>query len=91
MFSQCVFQNCTDAEHPEVTLEYILSFITGAEYPPPLGFDESPGIRFSTSEFPLASTCALELILPTKYYDKPELFKERMVCGLQNHGDFGLL
>ena len=84
--------DCTDADHPEVTLGHILSFFTGAEYPPPQGFDESPSIRFNpTSEFPLASTCALELTLPTKFYDEPKLFKERMVYGIQNHGGFGLL
>ena len=63
-----------------VSLGDVLAFFTGAEYPPPLGFDLKPIVRFtSTSTFPLASTCALELTLPTVHFDKPDLFKEKII------------
>lgn len=75
-----------------MTLGQILSFFTGTEYPPPLGFDTEPTLRFSNySEYPTASTCALELTIPTKYYDSPRDFHEKMIYGLKNHGGFGLL
>ena len=40
--------------------------------------------------FPNASTCALQLTLPTKYHNNEELFKEKMIYGMVNHGGFGL-
>ena len=53
---------------------------TGANYPPPLGFDQPAALWFSPlAEFPCASTCALELTLPTKYHDSPDMFKEKMI------------
>ncbi len=94
----CIRQNyytvshITDGRIPVLTLGQVLSFFTGAEYPPPLGFDLEPMIRFSTvSDFPLASRCALELTLPTKFYNDYTMFKEKMIYGLCNHGGFGLL
>lgn len=81
-----------DAESPKVTLGQVLSFFSGAEYPPPLGFNIPPAIYFSaTNVFPQASTCALTLTLPTKYFDQPESFEEKMIYALKNHGGFGLL
>ena len=75
-----------------MTLEQILNFFTGANYPPPLGFDQPAALWFSPlAEFPCASTCALELTLPTKYHDSPDMFKEKMIYALLNHGGFGLL
>ena len=89
---KCLSSLFSDAEDPEVTFSQLLSFFTGSEYPPPLGFHCTPSLRFtSDSEFPLASTCALELTLPTKHYGNPDLFREKMVYGLKNHGGFGLL
>ena len=82
----------TDEGSPEVTLEEVLNFFTGATYPPPLGFDVPASVWFSpTAEFPQASTCALQLTLPTKYYGNPERFHDKMVYALKNHGGFGLL
>ena len=76
----------------KVSLVQILSFFTGTEYPPPGGFQVPASINFNpTSEFPLASTCAIQLTLPTQHYDNPERFFERMVYGIANHGRFGLL
>ena len=75
----------------DVTLGQILSFFTGTEYPPALGFDDIVSLKFnSTSEFPMASTCALDLILPTKYYLDENSFREKMIYGILNHGGFGI-
>lgn len=75
-----------------VSLGDVLAYFTGAQYPPPLGFDAKAAVRFnSISPFPLASTCALELTLPTMFFDKPEVFKEKVAYALHNHGGFGLL
>ncbi len=43
-----------------------------------------------TSIYPMASTCALTLILPTKYDNYSE-FKEKMAFAIKNNGGFGLL
>lgn len=46
----------------DATLAKVLSFCTGSEYPPPLGFDNPITVRFdSSTNWPLASTCALQL------------------------------
>lgn len=74
-----------------MTLSEIFSFFTGAAYPPPLGFDTDPSVRFSNGEYPTASTCIVELTLPTKHYDSPEEFRTRMIYGFKNHGGFGVL
>lgn len=82
-----------DDSEAEVSLKDVLSFFTGAQQPPPLGF--LPGtLRFNEdakAEFPTASTCSLDLTLPTKHYQSPSLFNERLVYALKNHGGFGLL
>ena len=73
-----------------VHLSTVLSFFTGAESLPPMGFGMAPVLRFDPSNmFPTASTCALELTLPTKYHNQPHLFKEKMVYAFKNHGGFG--
>lgn len=91
VYSSCIL--CTHAEGDlELSLGQVLSFFTGAEYPPPLGFDTTASMWFDpTAEFPVASTCALQLTLPTKYFNHPESFRERMLYALQNHGGFGML
>lgn len=73
-----------------VTLPMILSFFTGSESIPPLGFPHDPVLNFSdTSIYPTASTCAIQLTLPLCYtdYDK---FKDALTMGFRNHGGFGL-
>lgn len=83
---------CAETEHHDVTLGQVLSFCTGSEYPPPLGFDRQITIRFTaSSDFPLASTCALELTVPSKFFNDVETFKQKLVYGLLNHGGFGML
>ena len=55
-------------------------------------FLQCAALYFSpVAEFPCASTCALELTLPTKFHNSPDMFKEKMIYALLNHGGFGLL
>ena len=68
-----------------IGLHNVLSFFTGAEIIPPLGFEITPSLRFSDSMLPTASTCALQLVLPTSYYNNEELFKEKMIYAMLNH------
>ena len=73
-----------------VTLPMVLSFFTGAEEIPPLGFPHDPTLNFSDDNlYPTASTCAIELTLPTQYetYDQ---FKKYVSYAMLNHGGFGL-
>ena len=70
----------------------VLSFCTGSKYSPPLGFDEPITVRFdSTNDLPLASTCAMQLTLPSKCNNNSSKFKENMVFALLNHRGLGLL
>lgn len=72
-----------------MSLKVLLSFFTGAEEVPPLGFSPPPTLHFNRHEvYPTASTCALELVLPTQY-DTYEQFKDAMLTGLLFHGGFG--
>lgn len=82
----------SDDEDAEVSLSTVLTFFTGAEVPPPTGFQPAT-LKFNHSadlEFPTASTCALELTLPTKHHNNPALFSMKMLYALNNHGGFGL-
>lgn len=74
------------------TLEDILIFFTGAERVPVLGFELVPKLSFLESSplrlLPTASTCSLELRLPT--YDHNYItFKEYMSVGLKGCEGFG--
>ena len=80
----------TENEANGVSLGHLLSFFTGADYPPPMGFHVKPELRFNGSnDFPTASTCALQLTLPTKH--QASQFKQKMIYALLNHGGFGAL
>jgi len=80
-----------DGEVPDTSLKEVLSFFTGAESVPPLGFERDVEVWFNhESQFPMASTCALQLTLPTLYHNQADLFQEKMVYALHNHGGFGL-
>ena len=77
-------------EQLDIGMGDILSFFTGAENIPPLGF-EAATLNFSPNNpYPTASTRGLSLTLPTKYYDNYSDFKENFVFAIQNHGGFGL-
>ena len=55
-------------------------------------FDNHLMVYFdSSTDWPLASTCVLQLTLPTKFHDNFEKFRDNVVFGLLNHGGFGLL
>ena len=70
-----------------VTLSTVLSFVTGAEEIPPLGFPHNATLGFSeTNSYPTASTCAIQLTLPFKYATYEDFRKNAMM----NHGGFGL-
>ena len=74
----------------EATLGDVLSFYTGADMIPLLGFPISCTLSFNKDNvMPVASTCALELTLPTKYHNDFKQFKEKMLEGILWHGGFG--
>ena len=73
----------------EIALGHVLSFFSGTEAIPPLGFSLTPSIEFTPGILPRASTCTLTLMLPTDAHDCYQSFKEGIVCGLVNHGGFG--
>ena len=74
----------------------MLNYITGAEEVPPTGYgilSSLPTLKFDHMQpMPMASICAIELTLPTKYFDKPfSAFKDVMDTPLLCHGGFGLV
>jgi len=76
----------------EVPLEDVLSFFSGASKIPPLGFETSPSLSFSDrAVYPMASTCALRLTLPTQYHLSYTKFRMVMNQALTCHGGFGML
>ena len=81
-----LFTGSNDEACRDVSLGKMLSFCTGSEYPPPLGFDEPITVRFDpNSDWPLASTCALQLTLPSKFHNNSSKFKDNVVFALLNH------
>ncbi len=73
-----------------VSLEMILSFFTGANEIPPLGLPHDPQLNFSPSGvYPTASTCAIELTLPTRYEHSDE-FDKALNTAFISHGGIGL-
>lgn len=82
-----------DGTAPQLlSLENVLNFFTGSEVVPPQGFDPKPTLLFNSENiFPTASTCAIELCLPTRYYDNYTAFCEKLTLGFTSHGGFGLV
>ena len=78
-------------EAVSVCLKQILSFATGADAIPPLGFPTSPVILFSKDKsclLPISSTCALSLTLSlglVEYF----VFKNNMDTAVLNAYEFG--
>ena len=73
-----------------MTLHTILNFFFGAEKIPPMGFPSDPVLRFNGSDvYPTASTCAIELTLPTRYTGDYASFKNAMDVALTCHDGFG--
>ena len=74
----------------KIGLHTILNFFTGADEAPPMGFPFSPELNFNgTDHYPTASTCAVQLTLPTKFANYCD-FKKSMDTGFLFHGGFGL-
>ena len=53
----------TDDES-NATLQDVLVFATGINEPPPMGFDTTLNLEFTTEKSPLANTYGLTLLLP---------------------------
>ncbi len=74
-----------------VTPSMILSFVTGAEKAPPMGFPVQPSFKFIADRhqtLPTASTCSLALYLPLALTDY-RVFQERMDMAILNTVGFG--
>ena len=72
-----------------VTLPMIISFFTGADSIPPLGLPDATLSFNSKNIYPAASTCAIELTLPSKLKSYKE-FKNNLTIAFTMHGGFGL-
>ena len=73
-----------------VSLKTILAFFTGADCIPPLRYATATLTFNPTNPYPTASTCAIQLTLPTKYESFQD-FKEHMDTTFKMHGGFGLV
>ncbi len=73
-----------------VSLSDVLVFFTGADSIPPTGYETATLNLNDTNHFPTASTCAVQLTLPTKYHDYND-FKSVMDTAMKMHGGFGLI
>ncbi len=74
------------------SLEDILVFFSGTDRVPPLGFDVHPSVTFlydKKLKFATASTCSLQLRLPTCQVDNYSKFKEDMILSLKGNDGFG--
>lgn len=78
------------SEDDDVTLEEILIFFPGSDTIPPAGLPEKPILKFNESLiYPTASTCLLQLVLPTRHQHYVE-FKQHLNVAFKEHGGFGL-
>ena len=70
-------------------LEDILIFFTGTDTIPPTGLPEKPALKFDSNEiYPTASTCLLQLVLPTRHQTYAA-FKQHLDIAFKCHGGFG--
>lgn len=70
----------------------VLAFCTGADKIPPLGFGQMPKIMFlgkDQGRFATASTCDLQLRLPTIHGENLTFFRESMIMSLKDNDGFG--
>ena len=66
-----------------------MTFFTGADDVPPMGYAHNPVINFNPdSPYPSSSTCALQLTLPTCHLDYNS-FKDALNVAFIMHGGFG--
>ena len=74
------------------SIEDVLVFFSGTNRVPPLNFDKQPTITFlhsACAKFATASTCDLQLRLPTGYGEDYEAFKSAMVMAVKDNDGFG--
>ena len=78
-----------------INLIKLFPFISGAEEIPPNGYGVVIQLCLNFNDvqpYPTASTSAIALTLPTKYYDQPyDAFKRAMDTAMTCHGGFGLV
>ena len=74
----------------KISLKMVLAFFTGANTIPPLGYKSSTLNFNANNHYPTASTCAIQLTLPSKYQEYEE-FKKQMDTAFSVHGGFGLI
>ena len=80
-------------EFLHIGLGDLLSFVTGADQPPPLGFRLSPTIQFTADHqhiLPKASTCTLTLFISV-HLTEYERFKQAFDAALTSAHGFGLV
>ena len=66
-----------------------MSFFTDGEEIPPSGFPTTSTLYFTIDgPYPTASTCGVELTLPS-IYNRYEDFKRNMDIAMESHGGFG--
>ena len=75
-----------------LTLEDVLTFVTGASCIPPMGFDTPPQITFchDNSHYPTASTCVPSIKIPCSLRDV-SLFSTRMTEAIVGAVGFGIV
>ena len=86
-FSFFVEEKLTDC-----SIEDVLVFFSGTDRVPPLNFEKQPTITFlhnASAKFATASTCDLQLRLPTGYGEDYDAFKSVMVMALKDNDGFG--
>eukprot|EP00731_Ephydatia_muelleri_P032653 Em0024g197a len=86
-------EECNDETADGCTLGDLLSFFTGSSTIPPQGFNKQCTITFNhgSDRLPTASTCSLEIRLPTCHGEDYGSFKDAMVLALKCHDGFGQL
>jgi len=73
-------------------LEDVLVFFTGADRVPPLGFAKECSVTFlhgPGEKLATASTCDLQLRLPTCHQEDFASFKEAFIMSLKDNDGFG--
>ena len=74
----------------ECSLEDLFVFFSGAECIPPLGFERHPTLSFvHDSRLASASTCDIQLRLPTIHGAGYSDFKEAMILSIKGNDGFG--
>ena len=75
----------------DVTPADVLTFITGADQEPPLGFVSTPEISFhSNGLLATASTCLLQLRLPITH-NCYETFRDSLITSIKGHDGYGVV